>query len=1490
MTDIFMKKSFVLATVFFFISLLLFSCNDFESLNSDSEESSSRALCVAEINSENSTFSGTIENKHAKFVLIQARLAEEELYSAIEEVETKSTSSTVCEWSCNLSFPEILGSETQNLVYFKFSALDESRKFIEGSETFISLFVDASDSSASPYLYQLSQIWKIIRTSSETEYSLLSKSELESKTLDSSDALDAFQNDSFNISSDSGILSSLLQKYGLSAKIFDENGDELCDCPYSVSEDQNPVFTVDEKLLFCANENLSSEKHLLKIVFYYFPLQDDLNSDYEAEENEANSAWFIWYPESDEPRIQVPSVVSASADLEITISDDDSLEESYFALLSEEEAASLGDDEIKENPKLLLSKAKISQNINFSGSNVRQASVKLRTPGSEQQMTLLALVFDKVSGHNASFKKIKITIVDENTPVIQIDSPENNTAPVFCENAVVEIFGTTIDKLCCSYLEVAYIPNDLAENGIESAKKLLSSVKTKEEHENLLFNPAIDDESSIKIWGVPLSVPVKDSSSQYLKQNFSLKIDYLSDFSYESADDLKSSKQFLFKLTREDSNFSYLEYKLLEDTELPEISLLSPSATGDELIVQPSSDLLLSFYAKKSNCLSMDTASYAIYRILGEEETLITDDISGYSEVGLNPENSCFETTISKKLLSKMLVNGESMVYRLVAKDLLGNENSKILNFSLLGQPILKTVSVSQDSTLKTGDEIIFEAEFSSDVKIQKDTYLKFYLLSSDLGLKITKKAKYISGSESDSLKFSYIVQNGDIADSISLDKSALFLSDDGSEDVFLEDVILSHFSLNQSSDFSCDFALDGISPEIESLELLSPSDKNFVVSGDTLSLSVTFSEKIFIASDDNEKNIPSFTLFVKEDEKSSDFSCLSIPLKDICGKNSKTLIFSKKITELSDGRLSGFLFYDSENCIQNFSLISDEAGNDFYQNSEKTDDSLEFTLLTDKKIDISSPKIVSMTPDGETKAGSNIFKNGKKIELVFDEAVQKGSGKIKLRQTKGWAIPPVLTEGEYEAISRKIGFFSMDTFVLQDKNGSPIVDSEAIFKEGTKKYPNDTYHGTGRYSGPYRKSVQSLVFSEETGSYIPDLTEKYVLDFDIDIWETDEKHYFGKTFSGSDEEDYKARGFESQNSKMKVDLLSEKNAVLRTANQIRSQLESAHYHERIIELSDSENLIEIDEENPAKVTLYFPAGLTGKFPLEDGREWELILEDGTFLDMFGNPFDQNLDSENNENVIQNINKKMSFFSDKVAKPYVRLDRYSYGLGIYQSDKDGKKASQIAGDSGDLKGIWPDSVSPTGFVRLRIDCETRDAVIKYQKSLDSLKAQELSEEFDYKGVFAGGNGDYTRGGTILVFATGTKEGFEDSEKEIEGIFQTVVKFCAPKNDQGLYNANLGVGLTDLSIRGKRVNLSDGYDSGIIFPLKENLNGSPYLRRVYRENSKIKKSLDYYWISYEILEKTAISTYAWSTSKGYYDFIDSWTTLNPGETTEVSLEN
>ena len=57
-----MKKSFVLATVFFFISLLLFSCNDFESLNSDSEESSSRALCVAEINSENSTFSGTIEN------------------------------------------------------------------------------------------------------------------------------------------------------------------------------------------------------------------------------------------------------------------------------------------------------------------------------------------------------------------------------------------------------------------------------------------------------------------------------------------------------------------------------------------------------------------------------------------------------------------------------------------------------------------------------------------------------------------------------------------------------------------------------------------------------------------------------------------------------------------------------------------------------------------------------------------------------------------------------------------------------------------------------------------------------------------------------------------------------------------------------------------------------------------------------------------------------------------------------------------------------------------------------------------------------------------------------------------------------------------------------------------------------------------------------------------------------------------------------------
>ena len=45
--------------------------------------------------------------------------------------------------------------------------------------------------------------------------------------------------------------------------------------------------------------------------------------------------------------------------------------------------------------------------------------------------------------------------------------------------------------------------------------------------------------------------------------------------------------------------------------------------------------------------------------------------------------------------------------------------------------------------------------------------------------------------------------------------------------------------------------------------------------------------------------------------------------------------------------------------------------------------------------------------------------------------------------------------------------------------------------------------------------------------------------------------------------------------------------------------------------------------------TVEFPAGLTGEGNLPLGRKWELVIEEGAFLDMAGNSFgEDNQDSK----------------------------------------------------------------------------------------------------------------------------------------------------------------------------------------------------------------------------------------------------------------------
>lgn len=518
------------------------------------------------------------------------------------------------------------------------------------------------------------------------------------------------------------------------------------------------------------------------------------------------------------------------------------------------------------------------------------------------------------------------------------------------------------------------------------------------------------------------------------------------------------------------------------------------------------------------------------------------------------------------------------------------------------------------------------------------------------------------------------------------------------------------------------------------------------------------------------------------------------------------------------------------------------------------------------------APTIVSAIPNDGTELNpdytadaNNIYTTGNQIKITFSEPVQKGSGNIILRQTAGWAIPPVLTAEEFNTICAQLGYDDMNKLARQDASGKLEEDMED--RNQTIKTVNDEYHGTGQYIGPYKKSMQGIKL--ENGNYVPDIDTKFVLDFDIGIWETTETHPIGKTFENHA---YKAPTSTT------------------SAGEIRAVLEKAGLHQRVLDVTSAN--VKIDENDKSSVIITFPAGLIDQTDaLPDGREWELVFDDGTFKDIVGYNY------TNTDDIIQ-INNKDSFYSDKVATPVVRVDRYSYGLGIRQANADGNLTDPIANDG----------VKPTGYVRVRIDCETKDATVVYSETkVEKDDNSATSENTTYSNadatsyytttnitsynlpvssyttnsIFAVGSGDYKKSYKGIIAAKGTKTSFTSSDDGIEGVFQTVVYMSDPTYGGG--NVSNATG-SHVSIRGTTGFAGEPYISP--FPLRDSRVGSPYLRRIFREDSAGLNTDDYYWISYEVLVESSFSNYSWH-KDGYYDWARNWGLMRTGEFTRVT---
>jgi hypothetical protein len=277
------------------------------------------------------------------------------------------------------------------------------------------------------------------------------------------------------------------------------------------------------------------------------------------------------------------------------------------------------------------------------------------------------------------------------------------------------------------------------------------------------------------------------------------------------------------------------------------------------------------------------------------------------------------------------------------------------------------------------------------------------------------------------------------------------------------------------------------------------------------------------------------------------------------------------------------------------------------------------------------------------TLTAANFVDGNPVVTLTFDKKVLPESGDIILRPYSNWRIPPVLTEAEFSQVYSALNTVDQGK-LMQGSQGNPYLG------------------GDGQPVGPYKKITQGLKTAalalngaQPAGDYwVPDTATKYVLAYDLDL--------NGDTALGGTLGNPTTQGM--------------------TPNALRELFNTAKYLQQTFEVTSTANVKPVpatgnSTDGYTQYTLTF-----NKPPADghnwDGRQWEVLIEEGAFHDAAGNT---------------NELSQSYFWSQGTAVPVIRINRYSH-------------------DSR--------NVEPKTKIDVRIDCETPGAAIQYAKFNKSL--------------------------------------------------------------------------------------------------------------------------------------------------------------------------
>lgn len=741
---------------------------------------------------------------------------------------------------------------------------------------------------------------------------LMELSKLQSLDLDDFTNIDVPQNEEFTIY---GRFYDAMSIDTITLKISEDGGTPFISKTVTASTIESgksiysPSFKFSNTELVNAKSSLSSGKHYLKLSYY--------SKDNHGNQTEHELSYIIWWPESDSPRIgQTQSVeedgvkklrVNIGSSIPIHFFDDDELAEVRYVLLPSSTTSSVTESSIKSNPGSIswayTSGSYSCGKIETILTGKRDAPVQITAPNLPQQMNLFCYAKDKKGKANA--KKIEVEITDASIPLLFIESPTENTIPSITgtDQNQFKISGYSLDTSGSSFVKIAYIPGAASEEKQERAKALLNGTQTPSAGEF--------------VRNVTLSNGTKENG--WTKQPFEFTFDLLSDFKDSTGKSTaKDTKFFEILLQDKDNNKVFKQFTINGDDTAPIINIISPA---EDLSVYDYSDknindLVIKFKAVKSSGLGINTSSYQVKAIINESNQKIYTYNNG---ITIDSSGNAVITIPRSEVKNQWAVTNVQPVFEFSAADVLGNSAIARRTMVLSPLPQLQSISSSNmDGTYKRGDVITLQASFSEAVKVTGSPRIKLKFSETDSK---PKYAVYQSGNRTDTLIFTYTVQENDVCEKLMCDVSnPIVLTNDArieTSTVGEGDAYLTTLTSDKALQATKALKLDGVLPKISNISITVPevsenADGNYYVPANRqIQATVTTTENIFV------KGSPVLKLFVGSTPL--DFTFQSID-------GDKAVFVHKVTTSSTNGTIS-------KNYVQAFSSadcanITDEAGN----------------------------------------------------------------------------------------------------------------------------------------------------------------------------------------------------------------------------------------------------------------------------------------------------------------------------------------------------------------------------------------------------------------------------------------------------------------------------------------------------------------------------------------------------------------------------------